>query len=57
MTDPLSIGEIRIAYTITENGHPEVQMSLPDVEDIDTVTQLGLLEMAKHTVISGEDDG
>lgn len=52
----MTVGEIRIRSVIAETGHPEVAIDLPDTDDVPLVTQLGMLELAKDTLLNGPEE-
>lgn len=49
--DTIPIGEITIAYYLDTDGTPIVSTDLPGTDDIPAVVQLGMLEMARDTLL------
>lgn len=47
----LPIGEIAIAYYLDSEGTPIVSTELPDTDAIPAVVQLGMIEMARDTLL------
>lgn len=52
----MTVGEIRIRSVIAETGHPEIAVTLPDTDEVPLVTQLGMLELAKDTLLNGPEE-
>lgn len=52
------LGEIVIRYQVpSESQEVIVNITLPDQDDIPVVIQLGMLELARDSILHPEDDG
>jgi hypothetical protein len=52
----LPIGEIIIRYYLDDDGAPMIQIDLPDTDSVPAVVQLGMLDLARDSILHGPDD-